>query len=99
MHRRAGLVLHRMGTAMMESPGLAVGRVQRASLLFLPIHLGQAVMIRTRQVEGPIPEEVGMEEVHMQAELQDHPLEPEDRGRAVLDFPWVQDQRDKSLNV
>jgi len=51
------------------------------------------------QVKEPIPEEVDMEEVHMQAELQDYLLDLEDRDRAVLDFLWVQDQRDNRLSV
>jgi hypothetical protein len=51
------------------------------------------------QVEVPIPEEVDMEEVHMQAELQDYLLDQEERDRVVLDFLWVQDQRDNHLCV
>ena len=83
-----------VGMATMESPGLVVGRMQITRLLFLPIHRGQTTTIHTRQVEEPIRGEVGMEEAHMQAELQDL----EDRDRAVLDFRWDQDQRDNRLS-
>jgi hypothetical protein len=81
-------------TVTMESAGLVVGR-----LLFLPIHRGQVATIRMHQVEMPIPEEVDMEEVHMQAELQGYLLDQEDRDKVVLDFLWVQDQRDNHLCV
>jgi len=68
-------------------------------LLFLPIRHGQAATIRMHQVEVPTPEEVDMEEAHMQTELQDYLPDQEDLDRVVSDFLWVQDQRDNYLCV